>query len=71
MSSLERFPDYRGFGLERVHCTMHNCMCTINVSCISVTVFSVHRSIGIYLDTVNIFIRILTILMSSNSRKKR
>ena len=29
------------------------------------------RSIGIYLDTVNIFIRILSILMSSNSRKKR
>ena len=28
------------------------------------------RSIGIYLDTINIFIRILYIMMNSNSRRK-
>ena len=43
-----------------------------DVVCFENNIFlSSNSSIGIYMDTINIFIRILTILASSNSRRKK
>ena len=36
MSSLERFSEYRGFGLERFHCIMHTSFTYSNAGNLSV-----------------------------------
>lgn len=50
---------------------LYDCQNIFHKAELSSTYDPVNESIGIYLDTVNIFIRILTILINSNSRKKR